>query len=454
MNLEHLPKVLRASFKRWLGSLTGAFLFTTLLSPLAAQAASPTVLIKEAYLGTTGNASDEYVVIVNSGSNAVNVTGLQVQYKSATGTAWSKKAVVTETKTLAPYGVLTFATQRPHDVALTDGLAQAGGNLRLLAASGQVLDQLAWGTGNAPEGTATKAPAASQPVTRRCDDNAHTCQDTGNNSADFMVPAAPVAPAKAPSTSSIAPAATKAAEQAAAPTSPVVEASIEITELLPDPVSPLTDTRDEYIELHNSGEAVQLTGWKLTDGQTNYALDGVQIGAGQYLALFSRDTKISLNNSGDVVSLINGAGETSFTSPNYEKSQAGKTFGMTPDGWGWLSAPTPSATNAGLLAASVLKDPKSAKGSARGKKSATSTEQKLATVAAASKEKASSTSGENDDNSSGFSWGWLLAGLGVFTIGYAVYEYRPEIISLYHRLRAKFSAGAAVSVVPKTRRRS
>jgi hypothetical protein len=227
--------------------------------------------------------------------------------------------------------------------------------------------------------------------------------------------------------------------------------AIEITELLPDPASPLADADDEFIELYNPGvTSVNLTGWKLTDAAGHSAkLDGTVIGAGQYLALYSAQTKLSLNNSGDIISLVAPAGETVMSTPDYGAAKEGLAFGVSTDGWGWLSEVTPNKLNAALVAEEVLNttsskskskkaSAKTSKKKAKAAKSKKSKTPKLAKTASA--QAAEASTGLADEQSESVPWVWLVAGLGILAVGYGVYEYRPEIISFITKLRAKFSA--------------
>lgn len=84
---------------------------------------------------------------------------------------------------------------------------------------------------------------------------------------------------------------------------------IQIKEFLADPVGP--DTGAEYISLFNNGDtAVSLFSWSLQDksGKSFY-LSGYSLPAGKELRLFSSATKITLNNSDEMVSLFDGAGK-------------------------------------------------------------------------------------------------------------------------------------------------
>ncbi len=402
---------------------------------------SSSLIISEIYTGSPTNASDEYVVVTNAGGGAVDIRGLSLEYKSATGKSWYHKADVADSRQLDGYANLTLASVRAHDYALVDGLAQAGGNLRLVAGDGTVLDQVGWGSADAAEGRPAPAPRFGEALSRICDDDARVCQDSNDNQADFTVLNVdqPIVPSATAATTLTSSGASQAVDQ---------EAALEITELFPDPAKPQTDAQDEFVELYNAEtQAVILNGWQLTDAGGHVTkLDGQQIPAGGYLALFAPQTKLSLNNDGDTVSLVAPSGAVVMTTPNYGKSQSGKSFGVTPSGWGWLTTPTPGSVNAGLATdqggstSAASKAKKANAKSASSKRSSAAKTPKLAKTAAASNS-SGSTDGVADGRSSTVPWPWLLAGLGVLGVGYGAYEYRPEILSFFTKLRAKLGAG-------------
>jgi hypothetical protein len=407
----------------------GALFVSVSIAPHARAISDPSsLLIQSIQVGSATDATDESIKIVNVGSQSIDLKGLSIEYKSATGVSWAKKGVVGEGHTLSPGASLVAASKQAHDIPLTAGLAQTGGNLRLVFVS-KVLDQVAWGTGDSPEGKVLAAPAVGQILERRCES---ACQDTNDNSVDFA---------------SSAVAAVTTESEAVASTTSATAYSIEITELLPDPASPQTDARDEFIEIHNAGdETALLNSWKLVSGKQSYKLDGVQLAPDQYLALDSATTKLGLTNTGDTVSLLDASGNEVMATPNYAAAKSGKSYGVTDGGWAWLDHPTPSAVNAGVLIeeATPEKTAKAAVKKAAATKKATATAKATSakSVSSAVKDAAKSTSTEGDSEpSSSFSSGWVLAILGIFAIGYGVYEYRPELLSLYARLRAKSQAG-------------
>ena len=417
------------------------------LSPVTVLAAtepvaSANLVLSEVYLGSPTNATDEYVVVHNNSSLPVQLKGLEIEYKSATGKSWVRKAYLDTNVSLAGYGSYTIASKRTHDLVLQDGLAQAAGNVRLSVGT-SVLDQLAWGLADAAEKAPVPAPKAGEALVRVCDTDGHICLDTDDNLQDFDpividVAAAPSVPGRGNGTvSSVAPG-----------TSQGEDYQIEITELLPDPASPQTDSKDEFVELYNAGNtAAQLVGWTFTDGKHISKLDTITVPAGSYTAVYSRDSKLSLNNSGDVVRLVNASGVTVFTAPDYGKAKSGAAFGATSVGWGWLERPTPGAANAALAADQSDAASSSKKASSATVKKAGSGAKKASAASKAGK-LASAKTNDTQAAADGLPadkptapWGWILAGLGVFTVGYGAYEYRPEILSFFTKLRAKLGAG-------------
>lgn len=91
-------------------------------------------------------------------------------------------------------------------------------------------------------------------------------------------------------------------------------ASIFINSFLPNPAGP--DTYDEWIEVCNSGsEPANLSEWILDDiaegGSKEYIIKNIEIGADgdECIKFYRKETKISLNNNGDSVRILNPAGE-------------------------------------------------------------------------------------------------------------------------------------------------
>lgn len=124
--------------------------------------------------------------------------------------------------------------------------------------------------------------------------------------------------------------------------------AVFISEFLPDPTG--KDSEGEFVELFNPNNfSVYLSGWKIDDansGSRPYTIPaGTLIQAGQYLAFSYKETKISLNNNGDMVRLINPAGEI-IDQVEYEQAKEGISFVLDENFfWQQSGTPTPGEIN-------------------------------------------------------------------------------------------------------------
>jgi len=125
--------------------------------------------------------------------------------------------------------------------------------------------------------------------------------------------------------------------------------SLIVNEALPDPAG--NDGENEFTEIKNtSGQAIDLSGFYIDDaegGSSAYKIpDGTTIEANGYLVFYSRDTKISLNNTGDNARLLfpdkTLLAEIVFgKSPKTDTSYARKTD----ESCAWTTEPTPGEEN-------------------------------------------------------------------------------------------------------------
>lgn len=126
------------------------------------------------------------------------------------------------------------------------------------------------------------------------------------------------------------------------------KAKVFLSEVLPDPVG--DDATGEFIELVNRGDSLVDIGlWKLKDlGGTEYILPaGTVINPGEYLSIPRAESKITLNNDGDTVTLIDPNGE-GRDQAIYTDAPEGSSwsFDLEKLEWSWSGTPTPGATNA------------------------------------------------------------------------------------------------------------
>src|SRR5262249_19908406 len=149
---QHLPPLrqpLRGVFMRCLPRLCFLVLFGALaLVPAAvrpaAAAANHVVISEFAHRGPTG-AFDEFCELYNPTLNAVDMSGWQLQYKSATGTTWNNRGTLPAGSIIQPHGFYLIAPATGYSNAAVpdyssapwsgNGLADAGGHLRMIDAA-------------------------------------------------------------------------------------------------------------------------------------------------------------------------------------------------------------------------------------------------------------------------------------------------------------------------------
>jgi len=122
---------------------------------------------------------------------------------------------------------------------------------------------------------------------------------------------------------------------------------VYINELLPNPKAPETDAKDEWIELFNETNIkIDLSGAILRDSSKEYIVPpGIFINPGGYAVFYSRDIKISLNNTGEVVELLDNRRNLISSVPDYGNAKDGYSFSFFAEGWDWTLIATPLAEN-------------------------------------------------------------------------------------------------------------
>jgi Lamin Tail Domain/Collagen triple helix repeat (20 copies) len=160
--------------------------------------AASSVRVNEVQTGVTGAAANEFVELVNAGTEPVDAGGYRVVYRSAAGTSDTLLGAIPEGTVLQPGGHYllgggAYAGPVAPDQSFGIGLAATAGGVGVRDADGALLDSVGYGTTVANgfvEGAAALAPpttASPGSSIGRIPDGA----DTNNNSADFDVSATP-----------------------------------------------------------------------------------------------------------------------------------------------------------------------------------------------------------------------------------------------------------------------
>ena len=131
---------------------------------------------------------------------------------------------------------------------------------------------------------------------------------------------------------------------------------IIISELLPNPEG--ADQEGEWIELFNAGDKrVNLRGWQIDDAEGGSRpftfLEDIWLEAGAYYLLDREETGLALNNSGDMVRIINN--ETVVDAVTYSNVKEGAVYALDNSAWSWSSLPTPGSKNTIKIIAGKVK---------------------------------------------------------------------------------------------------
>jgi Lamin Tail Domain len=149
----------------------------------------PPIRINEFSTGVEGALTDEFVELFNPGTEAADLSGYKLVYRSATGTSDVSLVTVADGTMLAPGAFLVFGGSGYSGTAFqsfSGSLASSGGGVGIRDATGLLLDSVGWGTATNAfvEGTAAAAPIVAPPP-GKSDARHPDGADTNDNGADF-----------------------------------------------------------------------------------------------------------------------------------------------------------------------------------------------------------------------------------------------------------------------------
>lgn len=317
-------------------------------------AGSLDIVINEiAWMGTTNSANDEWIELYNNTKNPINLEGWVL--KASDGTPEIKLS-----GTIPANGF--YLLERTDDDTMPGisadliykgALGNNGEDLKLYDNSGNLVDEVncvsSWFAGD---------NKIKQTMERKIS------LISGNNSSNWQTSQNPGGTAKTEN-SKPSPAGKEQkvevfplpAQLKSSEYSPLLVQQPEIkknypsgiifNEILPSPEGP--DDKEEYIEILNQNNfEVDLSEWKIKDTNgkiTTYVLpEKTKISPEGFLVLSRPITKITLNNNGDGLNLIQPNGNI-IDSVNYEKAPQNQSYNKTPSGWIWNAVLTPEKAN-------------------------------------------------------------------------------------------------------------
>lgn len=487
---------------------TTLLLMTVLVGlPLRAAAATattfsvsptPKVIITE--IQTAGaTASQEFVEFYNPTNTDIDFADAvhggkeawKLQFFSATGTTngtpdWTKpSATISLTGTLPAGGYYLLSSNGyapggiDSDQSYSSRLSNDGGGMQLVTASSTattVHDRLMWkqsadGVQLAPAQWPTPVPGASL-QRLPTEEDTYLNEDAGLTAFVLAEEISPkdiwhlVLPEETtPEASEEAPAPGMGNEEP--DTAPVIQPEPlqnspdllppVITELLPNPAAPLKDETDEFIELYNLNDvSFNLKGYTLQVGTTTLHeftfSEDYMLAGGTYTAFYSRDTRLSLTNTGGQARVLSPNGTLLAMSDSYMSAGEDGSWSLTDGKWQWSTTATPGLINVitapiatttpkaaaktaavkapakkatARTASAKVKGSNTTKAKKKSSKKPKKTEKpKLSTVAqtAAEPQRAPVHNG-------------ILVAVAVVAVLYAAYEYRSDISNRFYKLR-------------------
>lgn len=398
------------------------------------------IVISELSMGSAASATEEFVELYNNSSTSVSMANWSIYYRSATGTSYSKKASFATGSTLQPHSFFLVSTNKPSDLTLISGMSQTGGVVEIRDDKNSVMDRVGYGNASLSNGKPAVAVQSGESMYRQYDSPNTQMINTGDNFSDFYI-ATVLTPGAVP------------AVEIEDTSEPITYPPLTINELYPNPASDQSESSDEYIELYNPNNFdIDLNGWLIKDASGNtFVIKNKTIAAGSHAAIYSSETHLSLNNTGDTIRLYSPNNQLEDETVDYGDAKEGLSWGLVDGAWAWNNSPTPAAPNSSAYVQVVATKPvatkttkiankTTAKKLAIAKKASTK-KAKASKLSAAKKAHASTatpavTQQELQSKFANF-WPWLMILLGTATIGYGIYEYKPEITNLYYRFKNK-----------------
>lgn len=347
----------------------------------------PSLVITEVQTQSASSKTEEFIEIYNPTGSDINLSQLEVAYKTASGATLTNLALTPSVKSssIRSHGFMMFSQASysiGSDATFTTGISDTGGHIQVSLA-GVVLDAVGWGNAVAPETQAAPIATKGASISRKVGPNANF-QDTNNNAADFIesVPSPQggglfevvidvcpnvtglqstvpsglvidtlgncVPPAVDMCTNMVG-------DQLVVPEGyertslgdchKIEQCLLEVSEVSSQP----NFNNQEYVEVVNNSSATMQLGLcklKINSGSERQLGEGAILPGNRYIAVFSSGT---IKNSAGEVTLINSAGQLySYAYPEVVTGQtinfsSGNQFGLVSD------VPTPGAENNQLI---------------------------------------------------------------------------------------------------------
>ena len=355
-------------------NITNAITRQRAASTVKQESEEPGVWISEVH-PTTGQGRDEpafeWFELTNSTDEALNLSGWSIADNRADDPLGGlvippRSSVVVGVSALADPSVIIAIV----DGRIGNGLANAGDQLRLINAEGEVVNAISWGSDRSH--TSVKSPTEDESIHRASPSAAPTI----GRPSPGVAPAPPAAPAPTPAATEDAPASNSASDDdepsqalAAPQAAPTPAAVLRITEILPAPLP----GQAEWVEIHNpSDRLIDLSGWTIGDAERRTELSGAIGPRSRFvIATLELDDGAAdliverigngLNNDADTITIYDPNGREvdriAYGDDALPAPDQGLSIALDPARWVVTAAPTPGAADVTPLLDDAFRSP-------------------------------------------------------------------------------------------------
>ncbi|MDQ3158589.1 MAG: lamin tail domain-containing protein [bacterium] len=318
----------------WSLRILGLITAVVILNTNKTSALSNSVLISQVQTGGIVSASEEFVELHNTSNEVINMSGWKLKYISSSGLTTKTiydfdKGINKQSSILLVTDEYSITTFDFDDKLLSSGLASTGGHILLVDQNGNEVDRLGWGSSTQPETKPAGVSGKGEAMWRKIDADS-VLIDTNNNFEDFEV---------MPSDPSFG------GMIVIEDPTPEIFTELMITELFPNPSAAL-DSEGEFVELYSPYLApINLMGYKLQTGenfQYEYVLPNIEIL--DYIAIYSKDSKLVLSNTSSKARLLDPSGNVIFETLTYTNVDEDESWALL-DSWQVTNRPTPGQGN-------------------------------------------------------------------------------------------------------------
>ncbi len=321
-------------------------------APFKSSATNLDVIINEiAWMGTTNSANDEWIELYNNTQNSINLDGWQLISQDGTPKINLSGTILANGFYLLERTDDNTVSAIIADQIYTGALENNGEYLKLYDGLGNLVDEIncdyGWFTGDNNTKQTIERTSSGWQNSENSGGTPKAENSTGTDMGQIPVetqqnpPVPIIVPIEvAPTSNSI-----EVLEKVEPP--PIYPTRVIFNEILPSPEGP--DEIEEWIEIYNENNfEVSLFNWSIKDAEgksTIYAFpSNTKIGPKNYLVLTRPVTKITLNNTGDKLILLQPDGKIADT-VIYEKSPQSQSYNRVNTNWLWSSTLTPGSAN-------------------------------------------------------------------------------------------------------------